>query len=437
MVFVPQRQPGCCSGDITAKNPDAIYHRAGSRKPVYPKPVIDTIHSLDPEASAKWVPLNKSFTTLTKIILKAASERFGMVNIAVTMRCVMLQGYCHLVLVNDDHDIQIAALGRVEEFIISTEMPMTPICERLNVAEAISVPLDFQPHPGFKPQRLGYLVARVGNTATISNADRRDAGVADAIANLAIVSEEIIAVIRRYQMRYRAIHVYGDQCYWVGNSIALRQLGQRIALLARSSLPVVIRGNKGSGKIIAARALHSERRADMVPFIESDCGSWKPGTASDILHALTIYARGGTLFLRNIDKLTAANLQALQRYCLVKSADTAEREAGAEVDLVFSLGERDGQLRHGLTQWLELNSAELRLPDLNERNEDMRDLARFFIYEYAIDQYFDFSEAAWQMLERQVWSGNVNELKSVIQQLTAVIETPLVDATLLQSWLPR
>ena len=95
---------------VASASADAL---SSTHKPLHHKPVAKAIHPLNQAANAKWVPINKSFITLTRIILNAALERFGLVNIAITLRCVTQQGYRHLILVNDDRDIQIAAVDTI------------------------------------------------------------------------------------------------------------------------------------------------------------------------------------------------------------------------------------------------------------------------------------------------------------------------------------
>src|SRR5690606_10069818 len=141
--------------------------------------------------------------------------------------------------------------------------------------------------------------------------------------------------IGRYQTRYRAIHIYGDQHYWVGNSKALRQLDQRIDQLAKGSQPVLIRADKGSGKVIAARSLHCLSRADTAPFIESDCREWEQGGAAGILQSLHTYAKGGTLFLRNIDVLSRSEFQSLCNFW--KQAAVTRFDNSYSLRLIMSL----------------------------------------------------------------------------------------------------
>src|SRR5690606_18458314 len=146
--------------------------------------------------------------------------------------------------------------------------------------------------------------------------------------------EEIVRVISRYQSRYRSIHWYGDHSFWVGNSEVLRQLDQRIDLLAKRNCPVLIRADKGTGKIIAARRLHDLTCNANAPFVESDCREWEEDAVANMLQSLRSCAAGGTLFLRNIDSLSAKSQQALRHFCLQWMA--ASRR-GNRLGLVFSL----------------------------------------------------------------------------------------------------
>ena len=253
--------------------------------------------------------------------------------------------------------------------------------------------------------------------------------------SLTRIADEMVGVIKRYQTRYRAIYVYGDQCYWIGNSTALRQLDQGIDALATSALPVLIRGDKGTGKIIAARALHCERHSEIVPFIESGCHEWQEDAATSILQALFAYAKGGTLFLRNIDKLSADNLRVLQEFCTQRTLEKTTKGHRESVDLIFSLSRRNAELSVSLQRWLSINAVELCLPDLGERQEDIRDLTRFFIRECALGKEFDLTESAWQRLETFSWIDNVEGLKRLIVQLSARAEHPLVDLDLLDTLL--
>lgn len=389
------------------------------------KPVAKAIHTPEQSLTARWVPINRSFITLTKIILRAARERLGLANLAITLSCVTQQGYRHLLLVQPGDDIQLAAAGRVEDIIISTDMPLSPECERLDVRNAITLPVDMN------RQRLGYLVATLpdpGNTDAMSNGEQLP-------GQLAAINDEIIGVIKRYQTRYRAIYVYGDQCYWIGNSQALRELDQRISHIASSARPVLVVANKGSGKIIAARTLHCERHTGIVPFIESNCAEWQAGATTSILRSLYHYADGGTLFLRNIDRLPESEQALLQTFVNETINTALAHLRRPPVDLVMTLSQRQTPLSDSLAHWLRSNTNALQLPELTQRSADIRDLVRFFVQDHSRQQNIVLSEATWQQLESYPWSNNVHGLKQLIDEAIRRCKTMVIDDELILSCL--
>lgn len=391
-----------------------------------------SIHKFNQSTAAKWVPVNKSFITLSKIILRAAVERLGLAYASITLRCVTHQGYRHLLLVNDAQDLQLAAAGKVEEFFISTQEANNSPFEDFIAETAFSLPLNFK-QPQGQSQRLGYLVAQVASGVATSGVATpgTEAKSEQLTKDLTLVADEIIRTIGRYQTRYRAIHIYGDQSYWIGNSKALRQLDQRIDQLAKGTQPVLIRANKGSGKVIAARSLHCLSRADTAPFIESDCHEWEEGAAASILQSLHTYANGGTLFVRNIDALSSSSFQALRAFWL--KAANARFDGTYSVRLIMSLSSEDAPLASFQTLWLAQHAQELRLPVLSERYGDLRDLAQFYIREFALTAEFDMTEEAWQLLESTDRVSDVEQLKAAIQKLAVIANDSLVSVDELRS----
>ncbi|MES2675704.1 MAG: sigma 54-interacting transcriptional regulator [Pseudomonadota bacterium] len=397
------------------------------------KPIAKAIHVFAETSAAKWVPINKSFTTLMTIMLRAATERLAVAHIAIILKCTNHQGNRHLILTTDETELQVSSLGVLEEFIISTQT-MNVGAELEGLTESVTVPMNYE------QQRLGYIVASLHKTATrcdeiqpvdVSLDERK------IVDDLALLASDIIAIIRRYETRYRAVFIYGDECYWIGNSLVLRQLEQRIEQLTHALHPVLIRGNKGTGKNITARTLHCLRHADILPFIESACDQWQEGSVNSTLQALYVYAKGGTLFLRNVDKLSNANFSVLEAFWASKSSELADKGAQEAVGLILSVSKYDFVTAPAITAWLKMSCIELRLPNLSERREDIRDLIRFYIHEFTLSVEFDFSEEAWLMLELYAWEGNVEQLKSVIKNVALQVETSLVTAEMLKLILNR
>lgn len=390
------------------------------------KPVARAIHKFNQSSTAKWVPVNRSFITLTKIILRAACERLHLAQVAITLRCVTHQGYRHLLLVNDRRDLQLTTVSDIEEFIISSQDDIGQPFANFKSEATFTVPIDFK-LPDGDNQRLGYLIAQHRPQPVVKREQ--------VMKELALAADEIVRTIGRYQTRYRAIHVYGDQSYWIGNSRALRQLDQRIDQLAKGNSPVLVRADKGTGKVIAARSLHCLGRPELAPFIESDCTEWEHGNAASILQSLHSFANGGTLFLRNIDALSPIDFHCVPEFW--RRAAQAEFDGRYSVKLIVSVSRADCALSATQQQWLSHCACELQLPGLEERREDIHDLTQFFIREFALSDGFDLTDGAWRLLETARWPENVEQLKQLIKKLVLVADGALISADELEPLLIR
>lgn len=369
----------------------------------------------------RWVPVNKSFIALTRFVLQAAVERLGLIQAALTLGCLNHQGHRHVLLAEDVSDLFVAAAGGVEEFIISTQEANHSPFNGFDAQTTLSLPVNFATTER-SPHRLGYLVVQMAPGVIADSALQQE---------LTLVVDEIVRVISRYQSRYRSIHWYGDHCFWIGNSNALRQLDQRIDQLAKRNCPVLIRADKGTGKMIAARRLHDIRGSENAPFIESDCREWEPGEATTILQSLRSCAQDGTLFLRNLDALCARDLLALRHFCLEWMATS---RSGQALGMVFSLSRAAlDPVVIGLG-WMMHFVEILHLPKLSEREEDLRDLVQFFMAQCNPGELPYLEESAWQLLTGYQFAHQVAGLKQLVCELVEHHQGQSITADLL---LPR
>lgn len=376
----------------------------------------------------KLVPIDSSFIPTVKAILHSAVERLHLVNAACMLRAINDPHHRYLVIGEDLTGVELLNADPEEEFIVSTELPMAPRNTRLTTHELVSIPININ------DQRLGYLLASA-RTAAISSSELE--------AGMAQLAHELVCLVLRYQTHFRIMAAYGRQAYWMGTSEALRKLDQHIAKLADAPMPIVIRGEKGTGKLLAARALHCHNRTDYTPFIESSCEEWDTATVGKILPELWAYAKGGTLFLRNIDKLEPEGFALLQDFWATRSAqreqehlDRGDKSLNTRLLVTLSCEPLGLNANETLAPWLEFNFLELCLPRLQERRDDIRLLGQYFIEEYFLDIKFDFTEDAWQILEAYSWPKNVQQLKRLIQKLAIMVEQPLVSAPLLLQLFP-
>ena len=230
----------------------------------------------------------------------------------------------------------------------------------------------------------------------------------------------------------------------VGASAAIRQLDEDISAAARSDAKVLILGESGVGKEVAATLLHRRSRRDRGTLVSLNCA----GVPDTLLESelfghlrgsftgaerdrpgLLEAAHGGTVFLDEIGEMTL-RMQAL----LLRFLETGEiQRVGANhavrrLDVrVISATNRDltertasGEFRTDL--FYRLNVIQLSIPPLRERRDDIAPLLAHFLRHYAAADRRavpQLSEAALDELRAHDWPGNVRELRNVAEQLGA------------------
>lgn len=222
-----------------------------------------------------------------------------------------------------------------------------------------------------------------------------------------------------------------------------------IRRIAACDAPVLIQGETGTGKELAARAVHyfSERRD--YPFIPVNCGALpdslienelfghERGAFTDAKQAsagLIAQAEGGSLFLDEIDTLSAKAQIALLRflqdrqYRAVGGSVTRQANvrviAAANADLKLAVAAK--QFREDLLFRIDVLS--IALPPLRERADDAAMLARHFLASYS-EQYarrkrFHPDTLTW--IARQAWPGNVRQLQNTVHRAFLLAEGDIV-----------
>jgi DNA-binding NtrC family response regulator len=225
----------------------------------------------------------------------------------------------------------------------------------------------------------------------------------------------------------------------VGTSRALADALRRIDRLARGEVPVLLCGETGTGKELAAKRLHAGSSRRDRAFLAVNCAALSESllltelfghargafTGAERDHAGVFEAaHGGVVFLDEIGDLPigaqGALLRVLQEGEVRRVGESRPRRVDVRVvaathrDLA-ALVER-GAFRQDL--YYRLNVATVRLPPLRERGEDVLLLARHFLGEHG--GAFDLASDAEELLIACAWPGNVRELRSVVQVAAAV-----------------
>jgi DNA-binding NtrC family response regulator len=227
----------------------------------------------------------------------------------------------------------------------------------------------------------------------------------------------------------------------VGRSEAMQELRERILRLAPTALTVLLTGESGTGKEEVARALHQLSPRRERPFkaincaaipenlLENELFGHERGAFTDArtLHqGLFEQAEGGTVFLDEIGEMSRAAQVRLLRVLEEREVTRIGGAASIPVDVrVVAATNRDlqqamaqGEFRRDLYHRLKI--AELLLPPLRQRREDIPLLIEHFVAEFAPQRqtpFPGFAPASLSLLAEYDWPGNVRELRNLVEHL--------------------
>ena len=268
---------------------------------------------------------------------------------------------------------------------------------------------------------------------------------------------EVTALRGRVLALERAL---GSTSALLGDGTAMRELRRVVARAASAVAPVLITGERGTGKELVARAIHEgSKRAKhemeklncaAVPqeLIESELFGHEAGAftgAAKMRKGRFERASGSTLFLDEVGDMPAAMQAKLLR---VLQEGEVERVGGSQtlkVDVrVVAATNRDlvadaaaGRFRADLYD--RLNVVPIRVPALRERKEDIPALVEHFLPASceANDRALKrLTQGAMNLLLRYRFPGNVRELKNLVDRLVIVTEREVIDEDDLREALP-
>ena len=236
----------------------------------------------------------------------------------------------------------------------------------------------------------------------------------------------------------------------IGRSPAMRHVFERIARVAGTDSTVLVSGPTGVGKELVARAIHESSARKDQPLVKLNCAAIPEGMVESELfgHERGAFtsavdrrigrfelAHNGTLFLDEIGELSLA----VQAKCLrVLQSGEFERVGGTKTltsnARIVAATNRDlgkalasGAFRSDL--YYRLNVFPIEVPALDERREDVPQLAQAFLEQFARRMGKRLVSIAPEALERlcaRSWPGNVRELKHVIERAVILCDGPLL-----------
>ena len=246
----------------------------------------------------------------------------------------------------------------------------------------------------------------------------------------------------------------------IGQSEQIKSVLNLVDRVAKTDSRVLITGENGTGKELVAKAIHTKSdRADKelvevncaaIPneLIESELFGHEKGSftgAAQKRIGKFEQANGGTLFL---DEIGDMSLQAQAKVLRAIEEGIVERVGGnskIEVDVrILSATNKDlkneikeGNFREDLFH--RLNVIPIKVPPLRERKDDILLLVNYFTNKICAQNKFavkKFSDEAIDVLKNYSWSGNVRELRNIIERIMIMIPNELINKSDINSMLP-
>lgn len=236
----------------------------------------------------------------------------------------------------------------------------------------------------------------------------------------------------------------------IGESAAMSAVYQFIGKVAQSDSTVLIRGQSGTGKELAARAIHTNSTRANKPFVaingatlsetllETELFGHEKGAFTGAItqkKGKLELAHGGTLFLDEVGELTPMIQAKLLRVLQEQEFERVGGTRQVKVDLrIVAATNRDldeavskGLFRQDL--YYRLNVVSLTMPSLKVRREDVQLLASYFLSIYSKKckrRIQGISPEARELLRAYDWPGNVRELQNVIERAVVLGSSEII-----------
>lgn len=227
----------------------------------------------------------------------------------------------------------------------------------------------------------------------------------------------------------------------IGESAPIKKIKELIEKVAPTEARVLVTGNNGTGKELVARWIHELSNRSQGPLIEVNCaaipselieselfGHEKGAFTSAVKQRQGKFelAHGGTLFLDEIGDMSlsaqAKVLRALQEHKILRVG--GDKDLTVDVRIIAATNKNlveeiaKGNFREDL--YHRLSVIPIHVPDLNDRKEDIPILANHFMEQIVEEQGISpkqFTKDALAELQKINWTGNIRELRNVIERL--------------------
>jgi transcriptional regulator with GAF, ATPase, and Fis domain len=318
----------------------------------------------------------------------------------------------------------------------------------LNLGAGLAIPLE----AGGK--MIGFInMVHPRGGASFTDDDER---VASAIAPLAaqfIQRAKVHTSLSEDNRRLNTVVKQQTRALLLGESGKMEEVRKLVSMAAQTSSTVLLLGETGTGKEVAAKAIHFESARADKPFVAVNCGAI-PATlfeselfghergsftgATDPRKGKFELANGGTIFL---DEISAMPLD-LQAKLLRVLEDRTISRVGASGDIHLDVRviaasniDLNGAIEKGAFRsdlYYRLNVIPIHLPVLCDRKEDIPLLARRFLEEFSGGAML-LDDNAVSVLQSMAWKGNVRELRNTVERASVFVEDHVITAEHIRS----
>jgi len=238
----------------------------------------------------------------------------------------------------------------------------------------------------------------------------------------------------------------------LGSSAAMRNVRAMIDRVAPTEARVLITGENGSGKELVARAIHSGSKRSQAPFVEVNCAAIPRDLIESELfgHEKGSFtgaqqqrigkfeqADGGTLFLDEIGDMSleaqAKVLKVIDEGWIERVGSSTGKPIKVDVRVIAATNKnvpdeiRAGRFREDLFH--RLNVIPIHVPPLRQRSEDIPTLVKAFSEEFSAEakrKPLKFDEDAMKLLVSLPYTGNIRELRNIIERIVILTASDTV-----------
>ncbi|OUL63897.1 sigma-54 dependent transcriptional regulator [Flavobacterium sp. AJR] len=238
--------------------------------------------------------------------------------------------------------------------------------------------------------------------------------------------------------------------FFIGNSEIIKKAYSLADKVAKTDANVLILGENGTGKFVLAHHIYTQSERKNNPFIAVDLGSLNSNIFESELFGYVKgaftdakvdtpgrfeMAQNGTIFLDEIGNvplhLQSKLLQVIQTKTVTRLGETKARPLNVRIitatNLNLKLEVEDKTFREDL--YYRINTMEIVLPPLRERNEDKIPLAEYLLEKMIVKYRRDeitFDKKVFEQIEKHAWKGNIREMENKIERAVILCENNLI-----------